>query len=69
MCHGKIQHAGETHTLKAEEEKRFLSLSSLTPLLRGREGRLECSYGNRVSLSPFWGAGGVASGDAGLHAV
>lgn len=41
---------------------------------RGRRGRLECSHGNRAncwlpSLSPFWGTGGVASGDAGLHAV
>lgn len=34
-----------------------------------RRGRLECSHGNRGSLSPFRGAGGVAGGDAGLQAV
>lgn len=36
-------------------------------LLPGDGGRLECSHGN--SVSPFRGTGGVAGGDAGLHAV
>lgn len=63
-----IKHAWKTHSDSGSRE-RFLSLSSLTPLLREIEGRLQCSHGNRVSLSPFWGAGRVASGDAGLHAV
>lgn len=35
----------------------------------GRWGRLACSHGNSARLSPFRGTGGVAGGDAGLHAV
>ena len=56
---------------KGDGDKGFLMNSSKfsDPSPGRSRGRLECSHGNRASLSPFWGTGGVAGGDAGLHAV
>lgn len=57
---------------ESKRRQRFLHERQLSESLDPspeRRGRLECSHGNRASLSPFWGAGGVASGNTGLHAV